>query len=251
MKKIRQITQNPFILAFLLIAFLNVSCNQDDLVDSNNPVNSKQYTDIDVFKGVMFLEGPVADKLDDFKELNFKYFAENQSDIDRMQNYQNTLVSYIESSNPNYFSEFRKEIGSGDFYRVKETVSNAALLIKDKTIEMSGLDESEVESLQKSITEKLSTSHDFNKKLSKEDIQSIVKDMQDYTSQSNRDKASPVGIDLWILIYGAAVVAAVVVLLALWVNPPSPSDPIPSSSSKNNYYSENLQSEITIQLEGI
>ena len=140
MKKIRKIATNPLFLVLLLTNYILYSCSSgtNDLENDENSSVSKSsvssklqnFTDEEVFKGVIFMEGDVAELFPKYKELNFRNFIDNENDINEIVNFQNVLMSSIKAENPEFLSNFNKEITSGDYYRVKEAISLANNEIK-------------------------------------------------------------------------------------------------------------------------
>lgn len=86
------------ICPLLGISFLIFSCSKNEVVQDSingivqNPIDKEisnksaditsiSYSDEAVFKGIIFLEGPVAEKLVDFKDLNFRTFITDENKI--------------------------------------------------------------------------------------------------------------------------------------------------------------------------
>lgn len=241
MKLIRKISSNPIVLLFVIINFIFVSCSTSDnnILPNKNQLNNTKFSDIDVFKGVMFLEGPVADMLPSFKELNFRNYLKNESDIEKIKSFQTTLIAYINTNNPSFLSKFRKDITSGDYYKVKNILNLAVNEIKSSSILLGNLDVKQLSKIESSISTATN-----NKTISKEDLQSIVSTI----NGSNQLKAND--SDVCVLVYAAVAVVCVVVAVFFWVAPNDPSDN-PTLSSKKSFYSDSFQTDITLNLKGI
>lgn len=235
------------------------SCSQDEIID--NSIESKKneslqkISDVDVFKGIIFFEGPISNSFPEFKDLNFRTYIDNKDDINKMVDFQNTLIAAIQKSNPNFFHNFRNDVTSGDYYKVRNAIKNAGIEIKNQTLKMAGLSESDYINLQKSVLNKVSTSIELNKKITKEDISKIAKEVNTYSSTQNTSSDAKLpdwlAVDLWVVIYGAVAVAVAAVLAAVV----GVTEETPSTESKSinqdNFYNENLYSEVTVKLEGI
>ena len=256
MKRIRKICQNPTVIMLVLFNFIFVSCNRDEIISNNVSSNNKlkefaaknnQYTDIDVFKGVVFQEGIVAEKfLGDFNELNFRNYAENETEIKNIISFQNTIVSYIGSNDPDYFSKFRTEIGSGDYKRVNAIINDTAVLIRDITFKLGELSDDDVVQIQKTFEESFAGA-DMTNGMSKQQIQTFV--------QVFKKKQASFGDQLekvWFWKYAAVAYALVAVVLAAAILVLEKIDPGSQNHlDGSNFYNDNFQAEITLQLEGI
>jgi hypothetical protein len=130
MKKIKSISIKYYIPTIIGIIFLLFSCTKDEVLNDEQGMDKTPFTDEEVFKGVMFIEGPVANKMSDFKDLNFRSFVADKSLIEEIINFQNEIINRIKSSDSSYLSNFRKKIGSGDYYLIKSTISNLSQNIK-------------------------------------------------------------------------------------------------------------------------
>src|SRR5690606_37233296 len=65
------------------------------------------FTDEDIFRGVMFLDGPAASLLEDFSEYNFREFVQDPEKINEVVTFHNEIINYLTTANSNYLSDFR------------------------------------------------------------------------------------------------------------------------------------------------
>ncbi|GEN77487.1 hypothetical protein CHA01nite_32270 [Chryseobacterium hagamense] len=241
-------------IALVLFNFIFVSCNRDELLNdsikSDTPVSQSNmqrmaaYSDVDVFKGIMFLEGPVADRLEDFQEISFRNFANNQTEINEMINFETLIIAQINHNNPDFMSEFREGIGSGDYYTVQNTMLSAVKEIKNSTAELSNLNQAQIDKIQNDVSTILKD-QGINT-LTKQNISTLVNKL---TNKQKPQGQSVVDIYKWVYAAVAVVVAAVLVAFAFFVAPPDMPGNFPTID--NTYYSERFQTTVTVDLQGI
>ncbi|MBF4472905.1 hypothetical protein [Flavobacterium sp. HJJ] len=263
MKKIRNYCVKYHICTLISVSFLLFSCSKDEIYSDKNSVIKKDdlktsFSDEEVFKGVMFLEGPVADKMEDFKDLNFRTFVTEKSQIQGIVNFQNEIIAKLKSSDPNYLSTFRKNIGSGDYYVVKSTISKASSKISNTAFELANVSKGEISEVAKKFTASLKSKYHIDENSSKEDMIKAIKGMQS-EKQSSR-YVVPKYVYKWAAVWlaAAAVLIIVIVLEEAPVDPlpTDPSEPFPDDSTEQirpekRYLVEDYQSDITFELKGI
>ena len=245
MKKIRQISQNPIVIALVLFNFIFVSCNRDEFTKENseNPtklgLNSK-FSDKDVFKGIMFIEGPVADMFPEFKELNFRSFMKDETQVKNVLNFQDNLINNIATNNPNYLKNFRKNVSSGDYYVVQQAITDAAKLIQEKIIQIS-------KNSKKSDKFINNIAHEFIQK-NKITPNSSIKEIVQAAKENNKIKpGSTFWYDTDTFVYAVVAVAgAVVAVGAITVFLFAPESNGDNNSS--SYITEKYISDITLGL---
>ena len=205
MKTIRKIAHSPLFIFFLITNFLFVSCSSDlsnnnDLEKLNTDLGvaskTKSFTDEDVFKGVIFFEGEVAEKMGSYKDLNFRTYTNKKSDIDKALKFQKEILNLIKIQNPNFLSNFRLKIGSGNFYVVKEAFNDAFAKVTEATSSLTNISKENLESTAKKIL----SDNNINGNTSKIEL---VKKMKKLNSDNNTDSKRAI-IDIWIGIYIAA-----------------------------------------------
>ncbi|WP_343615507.1 hypothetical protein [Flavobacterium sp.] len=255
MKNIKSISIKYHIPTFIAILFLFISCAKDEILIDPQEIDKTLFTDEDVFKGVMFLEGPVANKMSSYKDLNFRSFVSDKSQIEEIINFQNEIVNKIIYTDPDYLSNFRKKIGSGDYYLIKSTISEASLKISDIAYEISNLNRNEVSIIAKKFSYNLQHKYNIDEKSSKEDLRKAIKEMKSY-KQTAKD-VYPVYYYKWAAVWLAAAAAAVIIIVIVLeevvpVDPLDPSEPFPdNTNSEKRYLIDDYQSEVTFGLKGI
>lgn len=237
---------------FMGITVLFFSCTKEKTIadlstpkvneDLTSAINTPTISDNDVFKGVMFLEGPLAERLNDFKEFNIRTFTSDKSKIQQAINFQNTVIAKLKEGNKNYLTEFRTKIGSGDYYLVKSTIKKASDDIFDISLVLSGANKTNI----------------TNNNSSKQEILDALKKSFNDTSskqRSNRDTSAPpsVSVSVYMSAYTFIMIAVVLMLIAfLGVAADSAVGTAGvRSDGVNNYFYEHFLSDVTLNLSNI
>lgn len=251
MKSLRKIASHPVILGTLLASFLNMSCSQGDTRDnqsieiknqkpSSNFSKISSLSDTDVFKGVMFFEGDIANSLADFKELNFRNFITDNTKIAEIEVFQNKVVNNIESSNPGYMENFRKNISSGDYYKVEAAIKSAAELVRKETIALAQINDATATDLTNVYATQIKGQSDISSSTSVPEVASKAKKVKIQAGDTVWFDTDTV---VWAVV---AVAGAVVVVGAIAVFLFAP-----ETGMDTPYLQEKFTSDVTIQLEGI
>jgi hypothetical protein len=107
----------------LLCLFIFISCTPKS--ESVSP--SINYTGEELFRGIFFIQGEVARKIEIFKP----YFADQNkvNSIDRDE-LSDEIVKGIKMGYPSFFDDFESVLKSKDFNKIQYTLSNAGKLIQ-------------------------------------------------------------------------------------------------------------------------
>lgn len=209
MKAIRSFTQNPLTIAVLLLAFLNLSCNQDDFVENyvdNSLIN--KYSGEEIFKSIIFADGILTKEI---VPLANQHIAErmNASQLEEYRNLQKEAINYISGMDREFFTNFKNDILSKNPHSINNALEKAGNL------------------LVPFIQEKLKINN-----ISYEEVYSKAQEIEIYSgaftdSQLGKTKSSDVCIygAVVIAIVAAAVVALVVVGFGFWWAKPGTDTP--------------------------
>jgi SdpC family antimicrobial peptide len=247
--KIRTVLIKYQIGSLLAVMFLFFSCTKDktiaDLTKSQTNHELKtlarnaSFTDKDVFKGVVFLEGPVADKLDDFKDYNFRAFVNDETQIQKVLLFQQAVINYLETTDANYFQKFRANIGSNDYDVVKATFLQAGNDIYEASIVLTHESRTNVDNMIASIASNFTSQYNLSNSSSTQDVKDFAKLKGSETLYYDTHTA----------VYVVAVLVAVVaafftfglVCCAITQHGDGP----------NHYMSERFLTKLTLNLSGI
>lgn len=242
MKTIRKIANNPFFITLLIANFLFVSCSTDTTSNENMDNLSKsaktKISDELVFKGIMFLEGPIADKFPEFKELNFRNFISDKTQINNVLKFQDNVIQNILKKNPNYLKNFRNNISSGNFYTVKQTIIDAGTLIKEEAIKLSGTDLVKANNIINNFAKDFAKKSRLNQNSSIKEIATAGKVQAGDTVWFDTDTV------VWAVVAVAGAVVIVGAIALVLIAPPQDGD-------SNSYMKDKYPSDITLQLKGI
>lgn len=126
MKTIRSITKNPLTIAVLVLAFLNLSCNQDDFVESyvDNSISNK-YSGEEIFKSIIFADGLITEKIPSL--INYAPHKINFTDSELIEyrKIQNNVIEYLRSLNNNYMEEFKTNILSKNHVQISNELNKS------------------------------------------------------------------------------------------------------------------------------
>jgi SdpC family antimicrobial peptide len=99
-----------------------------NLAESSSSLSARNsdFSDLQVFKGVMFLDGPIAlNYLGDFNNFAVNQLATDDQLIADIRITQDSIINRLISSDTTYLEKFRAEISSGDYQIVENAVRKA------------------------------------------------------------------------------------------------------------------------------
>lgn len=113
-------TKSMFLSGILLITLVAIiySCTK-----SNSPnLVSHQFSEDEIFKGVMFNEGPVSSVVPylEKNQIRPEDLFSDQESIQSIYNFREKVMNTIKEDYPNFLSTFKQEMTSGDPERVKK-----------------------------------------------------------------------------------------------------------------------------------
>lgn len=126
MKTIRKISQNRYLIAFLILSFLNISCSNDSVTTNVDTGLSGE----EMFKEIILFSGKDLDKkipqyqeiLDQLKSLTPEQNAE-------FNNFKAEIVSNIKRIDPNFFNEFKNAILTKNLYTIDDMLSKSGDMV--------------------------------------------------------------------------------------------------------------------------
>ncbi len=216
---------------FMACMILFYSCTKDKAaIDASTQKTTANrnaaISDEDVFRGVMFLDGPVADHLGDYSSMNLaSYMTPAQKDA--ATDLENEIIAAIEDESSSYMADFRSKITSGDFDKVKAAMIDGGNMIKSK---LTGVSNADYQSQANSFmdTYKITSS-------------STLTDIKTAVQQQAAMQTNCVGVELIV------VVVVVIALVGVWVGNNISNNPDQTST----YLNEAYFSAITVSLDGL
>lgn len=190
MKRIRLLMGKPWVVAMLVISFLNLACNAER-IEQPNHVKMKDYSGEELFKSIIFMDGeatylfPVLTEYYDVAE-NLK----NKKDIESFKKAQIDAINFLKGQDPNFFHDFKEDLYSKDPYVIQEAIRAAA---KNLTPFFA----------QQMKGQNLNFDYDLN---NKDEVKKLKSDLDQYISLNKDNKAEEETI---VLAYAVAVVLAI------------------------------------------
>lgn len=210
------------LLAFLI---LFVSCEQyDSSIDDNLAINRSSGEEL--FKGIFFGNGNVAQKLSnfkDFEDLKAQFTNEQKNAFLKLQN---DLIVHINEKNSKYFKNFENAINTGNQVIIRNELDSSKEFLKNAVQELTNLNYSEIEkeiSMQKA---------NFNIDLDKIETLKSKLILKGYNPGNYENKEACVAIWAVAVVVAVALWVAVVVDIIYWAQKSSDSE---SKIEKENF----------------
>ena len=197
-----------------------------------------KYSDADVFKAVMFLEGPLAVKLGSLTDLNVRQITNDKKIIQESLDFQAKVIEQLQKGNSSYLSKFRSDIGSGDFHIVEAAIKNAADNIVNAASTFTGTTDKAMKAATEDAKIFMSKNHLSDKSNINEIRAAIIK-------EKGKDKTLSVmhwtDIATWLEVVAAVAAVIVLILLLIKVN----------NNGVNNYLYSKYLSDVTLNFKKI
>lgn len=137
MKVIRKIVKNPIFCIFMIgLTLLSTGCTKEQIFNSST--SSQNYSGEDLFKGIFFAKGAVAEKLPTIKnsrsyfQINELQEKTNNADDSKMDE----LMDEIEVRHPNFYGNLQSSIDTKNHLIIEEALKNAADVIYETATEL-------------------------------------------------------------------------------------------------------------------
>lgn len=242
--RLRKFLMKYHIGAFMAATFMFVSCTKDRTVANLSSPQTQHgpstaarlgnISDEDVFRGVMFLDGPVASYMPDLQDLNVTSFM-TPAGAAAARNFQDFVIQNIRATNPQYFALFRNDATSGDFNIVRSRITDAAHKIYDATLVMTNATDQSMQSYAQSVAADFKQQYNLMPQSPKSDVVSVMQ--QTAAAQKNT-----VYKYKWFFVYIAVSVALVLEFVGVIAVPAMASD---------NYFTDDFAASVTVNLRGI
>lgn len=247
MKKIRNVVMKYHICAIAAIAFMLFSCGKEKAIagtidKSVEPLASTAnaaYTDRDVFKAIMFLDGTASTLLSDYKDINLKAVIPDQAKVNQVIAFENSVIDEIQKTDANFLANFRTQVKSGDFNKVQTAVFDGATKVFDTSVKLSGQTQVKADSIANDYISYLKTTYQVSEKSTLADFKNVAsaektKNLRGYPSVYYYKYTY-----LWLY---AAAAAAIIILLLLGRA---------QHLTSNAFVTKSYLSEITVKFKNI
>ncbi len=149
MKHVRKLLKNRLVNAFLVMVFLNIGCAKDQ-VASDAVKKSISISSVDLFKGVYFAEGVVADQVPELKSIQSNIAASTSSlDQNKLNDVKRDIIDEIATVHgPRYFDDFKATVQSGDVAAINDALVDGSAKVYEAimsiTSQISGASQDEL-----------------------------------------------------------------------------------------------------------
>lgn len=181
----------------------------------------KDLTGEEIFKGIYFFEGVVPDLIPSMEAKTAKAFIENlDEDIkDNLEDFKEELITKIYQNNNSFFDDFKKDITSGNQFKVKEALDKSMFEYEKVIMSYSEINNlvQEFEDSNIQYEDFIDSNGEFNTTLYKQTLADLFGDSNNNTEYLFC--AAIVAAVVVIIYYGAAIAGAVAVVggIYLWV----------------------------------
>lgn len=131
MKNVRRFAKNPVLLILLCCSVLFVSCKTRNPGQTTQQTNKVPYSGEELFRGIFFLEGEVANKIPEIRNLKkisgFNKISDYKKDL--LEKTRSRIVSEIKKDHPDFFPNFAKTLQSGDRVKIQQTLIEVDKLV--------------------------------------------------------------------------------------------------------------------------
>ena len=175
---------------FLIVALLLWSCKSKDS-KPDQPEGKASYSGEELFRGIMFADGKVAETLPEIKKVQelvgMQSMKENQKKA--VKTLQDSIVFRINKIDPDYFKSFQYNISSGNHVVITSAIRNASSVINNIILTSNkGLSQILDERENKLLMARLSASKNLDLLKNYKDSSSLVStSARDYWINLDRD----------------------------------------------------------------
>jgi hypothetical protein len=213
------------------------STHANSVSTNTEPTVPVVVSDVDVFKAVMFIEGPLSTRLAEFEDFNIRSLTTDQVKIDQSVAFQDEVIEKLLQQNPAYLSEFRNKISQGDYFLVKSTVEQAGNDIMDIAMTMTGESKDDVINSSAAMATSFMEARGINSQSSIEDI-SIATQQEAGVQDGDVVNVHYIAAVSWLV---AAAVAVIVIVIFAYAD----------SAGTNTFFYDSYLSAVTLQFHNI
>lgn len=195
--------------------------NQSYLYRNQSDVN--KLTGEDIFRGIYFFEGSIPEMIPSMESESAKTFIENLDDDikQNLEDFKQELITKIKANNSTFFDDFKRDITSGDHFKVKEALDKSMFEYEKVIMSYSEIDDvvSEFENSNIEYEDFIDSNGEFDTELYKNTLADLFGDYNGGNVSELFFCAAIVAAVVVIIYYGAAIAGAVGVVggIYLWV----------------------------------
>jgi SdpC family antimicrobial peptide len=100
------------------------------------PAATIDYSGEDLFRGIFYGEGPVADRLPYVSDLNPGEFLEKGDELQEYQDLKEEIIAGLSANNPSFFDNFRSQMLSSNHLTIQRGLEDAAEAIQEVSMQI-------------------------------------------------------------------------------------------------------------------
>ncbi|MDO4782343.1 MAG: hypothetical protein Q4A09_03890 [Capnocytophaga felis] len=124
MKRVRKISENQLVIAFMTSLILFVSCNRD--ITEYSAVDYNSVTGEEIFKSIIFADGFITNQFAELESITQKVKSFSEEDLEKYRETQLKVIEFIRERDSSFFYKFKKDIFSGDAQVVSKILQHSA-----------------------------------------------------------------------------------------------------------------------------
>jgi SdpC family antimicrobial peptide len=138
------------IVSLLLGITLMIGCAESDETKDTDPnENQAEYTDVELFTGLVFGQGPVAKKVPIIQEHWAPHnYIDDSERLRELRNFNRRIAEAVAEEHPEFIANFQKAVRSGDRTEIKTALNRGALVSVQVVSQME-----EVQKIRKQLRE--------------------------------------------------------------------------------------------------
>lgn len=220
----------------IILSLCILGCTSEGTIDmlKNENIENQSYlnkgssdieklTGEEIFRGIYFFEGDVPDMIPSMDSASTKAFIENlDQDIkDNLADFKQELVTKIQANNSTFFNDFKRDITSGNHFKIKEALDKSMFEYEKVIMSYSEINDvvDEFENSNIQYEDFIDSNGEFDTELYKSTLADLFGDYNGGNTSELFFCAAIVAAVVVIIYYGAAIFGAVGVVggIYLWV----------------------------------
>ncbi len=115
----------------MVALFFNVSCNKENTINNatKKVSNILYYSGEELFRSIIFANGQATKHFPTISKYSPDALGMDANQIREVKQVEDELITHIKTVSPNFFTEFKDGVESGDPYEVERTLVTAADII--------------------------------------------------------------------------------------------------------------------------
>lgn len=133
------IESHLYLLLIPLMGMFNLSCNKENVENELHETynykqysgSSMEYTDHQIFRGIVFAQNPVADEIPELSGLDIRTFDINDTLLTEIESLYDQTLNVVDSLHPGFVNEFASAMRSGNHLLISSQIDSAQLILSE------------------------------------------------------------------------------------------------------------------------